>query len=709
MDKLKRFIDCYIATQTCNLRCHYCYITQQRKFKSELVHFSKTPQEIRKALSIKRLGGVCLVNFCAGGETLLAEDVLPVLQALLEEGHYVMVVTNGTLTKRFEEIAMFPAELLKHLFFKFSFHYLELKRLHWIERFFANVELMRSVGCSFTIEITPNDEIISCIDEIKALCMERLGALCHVTIARNDKTDRIEVLTSRDWEEYQQIWKVFNSELFSFKSEIFYKKRREFCYAGDWSVYINLSTGDMQQCYCGKKLCNIYEDMNKPLTFEAIGKNCDVAHCYNGHAFLTLGDIPELETITYAQTRNRIDVLGREWLQPEMKAFMSQKLRDNNDEYSIVKKRRVYWKNKKKKLIVLLVKMPLGKIIRNVIYKIKKYRTKLPQICHVLKPFFLTYRDKKRIVLIGSPFHGNLGDHAISIAERRFFIDQLPDRKVIEVVGEDLRQFLSFIKYGIKKDDAIVITGGGFLGNLWIEEEKMVREIVNSFADNKIIIMPQTIYFTLNESGKKELQQTKEVYERHPDLNICLRDRKSYNLVKTEMRISGTIFYLPDMVTYLNEQKGSRKRGNILFCIRSDKEKVLDDAKVSKLCDFFDKKELAYSFTTTVLDKRIFFYERAQILEDKLEEFRQSSLVITDRLHAMLFAAITGTPCLAFDNVSGKIEGAYEWIHYLDYIKYAIANDAVYEQIDELLNIEETQYVNRQLRCEFNRLVDLLR
>lgn len=64
--KMKKFIDCYIPTETCNLRCHYCYITQQRKFENKVVSFTHDPQVIRKALSIKRLGGPCLINLCAG-------------------------------------------------------------------------------------------------------------------------------------------------------------------------------------------------------------------------------------------------------------------------------------------------------------------------------------------------------------------------------------------------------------------------------------------------------------------------------------------------------------------------------------------------------------------------------------------------------------------------------------------------------------------
>lgn len=340
MDRLKRYIDCYIPTETCNLRCHYCYITQKRKFNNQIASLP-SPQAIRVALSRQRLGGICLLNFCAGGETLIAEDVIPMIRVLLEEGHYVMVVTNGTMVKRFEALSKMPQELTTHLFFKFSFHYLEFKRLNLLDTFFHNIEMMRNAGCSFTVEITPSDELIPYIDEIKKLCMERLGTLCHITIARDDRTNGIDVLSEKDWESYKKIWGQFQSDLFDFKTTIFYKHRNEFCYAGDWSVYVNLGTGDMRQCYCGSVIDNIYKQPDKKLRFSAVGTHCSMAHCYNGHAFLTLGVIPELNTITYDQVRNRTDNLGREWLQPEMKSFMSQKLADNNEEYSPKQKRQV--------------------------------------------------------------------------------------------------------------------------------------------------------------------------------------------------------------------------------------------------------------------------------------------------------------------------------------------------------------------------------
>lgn len=366
MEKIKRFLDCYIPTETCNLRCHYCYIAQQRKFENVLASFSQSKETIRKALSKERLGGPCLMNFCAGGETLLSDEVLPIVRELVEEGHYAMIVTNGTITKRFEEIAAWPEELLERLFIKFSFHYLEMKRLGWMERFFDNVNRMKQCGASFTVEITPSDELIPYIEEVKETCMQYLGALCHITVARDDRTAGIEVLSEHDFDTYQKIWGQFGSDLFSFKTKIFYKKREEFCYAGQWSAYINLETGDMKQCYCGKVLDNLYKDVTKPLRFEPVGYGCTLAHCYNGHAYLTLGDIPELEAPTYAETRNRVCADGSEWLTPKMKAFMSTKLWESNREFTAQEKSAA-----KRKMVLkqqlLKCRLALGKIKRRII------------------------------------------------------------------------------------------------------------------------------------------------------------------------------------------------------------------------------------------------------------------------------------------------------------------------------------------------------
>lgn len=335
MDKIKRYIEIYVPVTSCTFRCHYCYITQHRLFGNKLPELKYSAEQVRKALSKKRMGGPCLINFCGGGETLLPEKTIDYIRVLLEEGHYVTVVTNASVSKRFDQLSAFPKELLKHLFFKFSYHYLELKKRNLSGTFFNNVKKMRDAGASFTIEATPSDELIPYIEDVKQECLQQLGAVNHVTVARDESREgELPILTSHTREEYCKIWSAFNSKLFDFKESIFGKKPTGFCYAGDWSFYLNIGTGIMTQCYCSFYQQNIFDNPDAPIHFHAMGHKCKELHCYNGHAFLALGTIPELKTPTYASLRNRVCTDHSEWLQPEMKAFMSSKLVESNQEYS---------------------------------------------------------------------------------------------------------------------------------------------------------------------------------------------------------------------------------------------------------------------------------------------------------------------------------------------------------------------------------------
>lgn len=335
MDKIKRFIDINVPVTTCTLRCDYCYITQHRLFEGSLPAFKYSPKHVRNALSIKRLGGKCLLNFCGNGETLLVPQIVEYVRELLEEGHYVMIVTNATVSKRFEELEKIPKHLLSHLFFKFSYHYTQLKERGLLETFFNNVCRMRDAGASFTLEATPSDEWIPYIDEMKQVAIKNVGAENHITVARDERDcTKLPILTKMSKEKYIKTWSVFNSALFEFKMSIFGKERTEFCYAGAWSLFLNLQTGIARQCYKSDFVQNIFEDLSKPIEWKAIGNNCKEHHCYNGHAFLTLGLIPTLKTPTYGDLRNRLCHDGSEWLQPDMKAFMSTKLYESNKEFN---------------------------------------------------------------------------------------------------------------------------------------------------------------------------------------------------------------------------------------------------------------------------------------------------------------------------------------------------------------------------------------
>ncbi len=334
----KRLINCSIPVSACNLKCHYCYITQHGERESKMVKFDYSPEHIGKALSVERLGGACIFNLCGHGETLMVKEIPEIIYYLAKQGHYLEIVTNATLTNAIDKILEMDRDILTHLEFKCSFHYLELKRLNLLDTYIQNVKKMREKGCSITVELVPNDELVPYIDEVKKVCIDNFGALCHLTVGRDDKSNDKHILTKMSNAEYQKVWAQFDSDLFKFKMDTFEVPRKEFCYAGDWSIVIDLPTGETRKCYQTKKTFNIYENIDKPIGFEAVGNRCPEPHCFNSHAYLTLGNIPELDTPTYAQMRNRICQDGSEWLNEGCKKFLNGKFSENNTEYNIFKK-----------------------------------------------------------------------------------------------------------------------------------------------------------------------------------------------------------------------------------------------------------------------------------------------------------------------------------------------------------------------------------
>lgn len=354
MDKISKFITCLVPVHACNFRCSYCYLSHhvnKNVYGGGIKPFAKQPNEIVAFFSQERLGGSCYFNLCAAGETMMHPELIAFVSELTNEGHYADIVTNGTLTKKFDElIEKLSVEQRKHLFIKFSFHYLELKTRNMMDKFLSNVKKIKDAGISYTIEITPHDELVPFIDEIKEFSMREFGALPHITVARDEGTDEILLLTAYSREEYKRIWSQFESELFNFKLSIFNQDRTcDFCYAGLWSLAVDLETGLYRQCY-GGDILGSFTDINKSIRFRAIGK-CRQPHCFNGHAFLACGVIPELETLTYVEERDRKMISGDHWFTSETASFFSTKLSESNKEFSDVEKKKVMRVNKAMRVV----------------------------------------------------------------------------------------------------------------------------------------------------------------------------------------------------------------------------------------------------------------------------------------------------------------------------------------------------------------------
>lgn len=335
MDKIKRFIECYVPVTACNLKCSYCYIIQENRREGKLPQFKYSPEYIGQALSKDRLGGTAYINLCGAGETLLPKEMKSIIENLLKQGHYVNITTNGTISQRFDEILEIPHELLKHLHFAFSFHYIELKKRELIDTFFDNINKIKPY-CSFLVQLNLCDEYIDELDTIKQICKDRVGAFPQVAATRNEKNEKIKLLTKMPKEEYERTGKTFKSPLFDFTMKNFMVKRwKNFCYAGDWSFILNLENGNIKKCYEEKEKQNIFEDINKPIKFEAIGCSCNSPFCVNSSHFMSLGIIPSINTISYGRLRNREEA---NWYKEEMAQFLDTKLYESNKQYGVIKK-----------------------------------------------------------------------------------------------------------------------------------------------------------------------------------------------------------------------------------------------------------------------------------------------------------------------------------------------------------------------------------
>lgn len=298
----------------------------------------------------------------------------------------------------------------------------------------------------------------------------------------------------------------------------------------------------------------------------------------------------------------------------------------------------------------------------------------------------IKHHEKRIALLIGTCVYNNLGDHLISYSEKKFLEDNLPDCRLIEIptpIYINNRDFL--IKY-IGKEDMIFVSGGGWMGNLWPKDEKIIQTILIDFKSNPIVILPQTVYYDVTIEYKSILESARKAYLKCEKLVICTRDMNSYNTVKTFFPSVKTIL-APDMALYLKtyDKIKLKKKDKIGICMRKDREGKHNENVIKIIKCLNNSKKIKYIDTISKYNT-IPIFARRFLINKKLKEFSRYEAIFTDRLHGMIYSELSKTVCYAFDNRSGKVKGVYEkWLAHDE-------NIVLIDDIKNLTDIELKKY-----------------
>ncbi|WP_192816129.1 polysaccharide pyruvyl transferase family protein [Oenococcus oeni] len=347
-----------------------------------------------------------------------------------------------------------------------------------------------------------------------------------------------------------------------------------------------------------------------------------------------------------------------------------------------------------------------------------KIKKKLFLLFHGISKYFVIINDLDSVIfLFGVPIYGNLGDQAIAEGEREL-LSRCTNKKILEVIEPETQYFIRKIKKIENKTGTKPVLfwqGGGNMGDVWVDQEKLRQLTALAFPNDKIFFLPQSVSFKKNSDI---FRKSHFVYDKLTNSFFFFRDKISWSFARDKMGISKNNFLVPDTVIALTRSINyfHSTREGILKVFRSDieKENVFDSQKES-LSKYLSKIEYIQVFDTVHHELEFFGKaKRKRIIKKTLNLFSLKKLIITDRLHGLIFSVITNTPVIVFDNNNHKISNfvhtwlddfsfvylvktedstekirqvAHNFLYHYDRNSYIKNNDALYRNIEEYENV----------------------
>lgn len=294
----------------------------------------------------------------------------------------------------------------------------------------------------------------------------------------------------------------------------------------------------------------------------------------------------------------------------------------------------------------------------------------------------------KTIYIITSPEYGNLGDQAIAIAEIEFAKRHFPNYTIKDISDHEFNShILSLQKYN-KKNDLIFLIGGGNFGNKYQTVEFIRSDTIKRCKNAILIMFPQTFNFEKNKYDVYYLRKKAKIYNENPKLLLMLREKKSFQ--KSEIFSSKKVL-VPDIVLTLKNDYAYTSKvllNQVGLIFRNDTEKALSESFIISLKEYLKELKITVDEFDTDLGSTVINADnRKQMVNLIMKRIAKCRFIVTDRLHGMIFAYITGTPCLFLNNTDKKLHGVFQWIKIPQIIEWD-NNSSMNLQIQKMYNIK---------------------
>ncbi len=220
--------------------------------------------------------------------------------------------------------------------------------------------------------------------------------------------------------------------------------------------------------------------------------------------------------------------------------------------------------------------------------------------------------------------------------------------------------------------DIIMIHGGANINDIWKEGIGLLKSMLQTYPDTKIVVAPHTFEFWETNFESILADATAQIH-------LFARERSSYDCLQSlnipaniSLYLSNDTAFLLEGTKYLDDLIASSTKSYVLYAMRTDRESAILPLDLDRVPqNFFEKGKLI--LINWKLNRFIKHTNNGNtasnksILEDIsylpyaefVEKVQHASEIHTDRLHVGILAALLKKKVYLYPTKYAKVRGVY--------------------------------------------------